>query len=58
MPVNNREFWSRKLAGNVARDKLVGRTLRKQGWRVVRIWEHDLRQRPLVCLRRVQRALQ
>jgi G:T-mismatch repair DNA endonuclease (very short patch repair protein) len=30
-------------AANKARDKLVNRTLRKAGWRVVRVWEHDLR---------------
>jgi DNA mismatch endonuclease (patch repair protein) len=41
-PANNRAFWQRKLAGNKARDRLVTRTLRAQGWRVVRIWEHEL----------------
>src|SRR5665213_2862959 len=40
MPVNNRDFWNRKLSGNRARDRLVSRTLRKNGWRVLRIWEH------------------
>jgi len=56
-PKNNRAFWQRKLAGNVARDALVNRTLRKAGWRVVRIWECDLARRPEVCLRRIQRVL-
>jgi DNA mismatch endonuclease (patch repair protein) len=42
-PKNNREFWRRKLAGNKTRDQLVTRTLRRAGWRVVRIWEHELR---------------
>jgi DNA mismatch endonuclease (patch repair protein) len=41
-PKNNRAFWRRKLAWNKARDRLVTRTLRAQGWRVVRIWEHEL----------------
>jgi DNA mismatch endonuclease (patch repair protein) len=35
-------FWAKKMAGNVARDRFVTRALRKQGWRVVRIWEHEL----------------
>jgi len=42
-PVNNRAFWKRKLAGNKTRDRLVNRTLRAQGWRVLRIWGHALR---------------
>jgi DNA mismatch endonuclease (patch repair protein) len=37
-----RAFWLQKLAGNTARDRLVNRQLRRQGWRVVRIWEHEL----------------
>ncbi len=42
MPAGNRAFWRAKLARNQARDRLVTRTLRKAGWRVLRIWEHDL----------------
>lgn len=42
MPVNNREFWEKKLTANRGRDRRVKRTLRKQGWRVIRVWEHDL----------------
>ena len=56
MPVNNRAFWERKLAANKARDRKVNRTLRTKGWRVVRLWEHDLR-KPELCVRRILRAL-
>lgn len=42
MPVNNRKFWKEKLAANKRRDQRVTRTLRKQGWLVLRLWEHDL----------------
>ena len=35
-------FWKQKLAANMARDRFVNRELRKQGWKVVRIWEHEL----------------
>lgn len=41
-PKNNAEFWRVKLARNQVRDRLVTRTLRARGWRVIRIWEHDL----------------
>jgi DNA mismatch endonuclease (patch repair protein) len=39
-----RAFWRRKLTSNKQRDRYVTRQLRRQGWRVVRIWEHELGQ--------------
>ena len=41
-PKSNTEFWRTKIARNQTRDRLVTRTLRAQGWRVLRIWEHEL----------------
>jgi len=41
-PRSNVAFWRRKLEGNKRRDALVTRSLRRAGWRVVRIWEHEL----------------
>ena len=43
MPRNNQEFWAKKLQANKDRDKFVNRELRKLGWRVVRMWEHELK---------------
>lgn len=42
-PKANAEFWAAKLADNKERDRYVNRALRRRGWRVVRIWEHDLK---------------
>jgi len=36
-------FWREKLRANRARDRRNFRRLRSMGWRVVRIWEHELR---------------
>ena len=44
-PANNAAFWRKKLAANKARDRRVTRTLRRMGWRVLRIWEHELARR-------------
>ena len=38
-PATRRAFWRKKFERNTARDRLVTRTLRKAGWRVVRVWE-------------------
>jgi DNA mismatch endonuclease (patch repair protein) len=58
LPANNRAFWKKKMASNKARDQRVNRTLRKKGWRVVRIWEHDLAKRSEACIGRIQAALE
>jgi DNA mismatch endonuclease (patch repair protein) len=56
-PRNNAAFWRKKLTANRARDGLVTRTLRRQGWRVLRIWEHELaRKREARLVRRIQKA--
>lgn len=42
MPEANRAYWESKRARNCARDRLVNRSLRRLGWRVLRVWEHEL----------------
>jgi DNA mismatch endonuclease (patch repair protein) len=56
MPTNNRTFWEDKLLRNRLRDELVDRTLRRAGWSVLRLWEHELRDAP-VAVRRLRRRL-
>lgn len=56
-PKNNAAFWRKKFARNKARDQLVTRTLRKNGWRVLRIWEHELaRKREARLVKRLRRC--
>jgi DNA mismatch endonuclease (patch repair protein) len=42
-PKTRGDYWVPKLHGNVRRDHRYARRLRKDGWAVWRIWEHDLR---------------
>lgn len=42
VPTSRKIYWVKKIARNVARDKEVGRHYRKQGWKILRVWEHDL----------------
>jgi DNA mismatch endonuclease (patch repair protein) len=41
-PKSNRKFWRTKLSSNKNRDRFVNKALRQAGWRVLRIWEHEL----------------
>ena len=57
-PKNNRAFWRRKLAANKARDRLVNLALRRAGWRVLRVWEHELaKKNEAKLMRKIQKAL-
>lgn len=57
-PDSNHAFWKRKLTANKKRDQLVAKTLRVQGWRVLRVWEHELvRRNEKRCVSRLLRAL-
>ena len=39
LPKSNSEFWSKKIANNIERDKLSCVNLRKDGWRILTVWE-------------------
>jgi len=38
-PKTRREYWDKKLARNVARDRRNRRQLNKDGWKVLVVWE-------------------
>ncbi|MES2862009.1 MAG: very short patch repair endonuclease [Pseudomonadota bacterium] len=42
-PKANADYWSAKLARNVARDREVVARLTADGWRIVTVWECDLK---------------
>ena len=50
-----KKFWREKIERNMKRDRKVSRTLRSDGWFVIRIWEHDIEKRPAACLRRIRK---
>jgi DNA mismatch endonuclease (patch repair protein) len=41
----------------MARDRRVTSQLRRQGWKVIRIWQHSLKNCPHACLNRIRRTL-
>jgi DNA mismatch endonuclease (patch repair protein) len=57
MPATNRALWKKKPTGNKQRDRYVTRQLRRQGWTVIRIWEHELVTSPAKCVSKIQRKL-
>jgi len=43
IPETRKDFWLKKIERNRERDKEVNRYYRKLGWKVVRVWEHQLK---------------
>ena len=56
-PKSNRAFWDRKRETNMARDRHVTRQLRRQEWKVIRIWQHALQKSPAICINRLRLAV-
>ena len=42
-PSSSQAYWDAKVQRNKSRDREITRELRSRGWRVLRIWEHELR---------------
>ena len=53
-PKTNARFWETKIARNIKRDHFVNEELAILGWKVLRIWEHDLNQNPGSAVERVK----
>jgi len=51
------EYWIKKIENNRKRDRKNHSALRKKGWKVVRIWEHQLKNQPNDVLTRIIQAL-
>jgi DNA mismatch endonuclease (patch repair protein) len=49
--------WQVKIANNRARDQRNFRRLRRLGWKVIRIWEHQIEQNLPQCIARITVAI-
>jgi len=54
-PENNKKFWKEKIDNNVQNDKYITSKLVNEGWRVLRIWEHEIKKDPEVCINRIEK---
>jgi DNA mismatch endonuclease, patch repair protein len=56
-PKTNQGYWRKKMAGNKKRDRLVKNFLKNAKWKVLRIWEHELKWPDRVA-KKILRALE
>lgn len=55
-PSVNTGYWSPKLQRNVERDRLTDAALRADGWRVVRLWEHESTEHAVTVIKKALEA--
>lgn len=56
-PQSNIEFWQLKIEINMQRDISTDKMLAAKQWRIVRIWEHDLKKYPDQVVERISSEL-
>lgn len=57
-PQTNRNFWEKKLARNVERDAEVREELTRFGWRVLQVWECELKNPEALSARLLRELVQ
>jgi DNA mismatch endonuclease (patch repair protein) len=57
VPQTRKKFWNEKIERNKNRDKEVNKHYKKIGWKVIRIWEHDIKYSPIKSINKVTRLL-
>lgn len=53
IPSSNQEFWQKKLTGNMERDIVQQEKLRQAGWRVLTVFECELKGQPAPVVERL-----
>lgn len=58
LPKTRESYWHPKLLNNKARDAHNMRTLRKQGWKVLRLWECEIEKKPEKVIDKLRKLLE
>jgi DNA mismatch endonuclease (patch repair protein) len=56
-PKTNLGYWLPKLSANKERDRRQTRIVRRAGWKVVRLWEHECKSACEAAAKKVLRAI-
>jgi DNA mismatch endonuclease (patch repair protein) len=50
-------YWRDKIASNIARDKRRYAMLRRRGWHILKVWEHEIEKRPEKAFKKIENFL-
>jgi len=54
----NREYWIKKIEGNIKRDKINNKKLKKLGFTIFRFWDHQINDDLFACLSQIHSKIQ
>ena len=57
IPTSNRKFWQKKINTNKTRDHVARRKLRGAGWKVLYLWEHELKGDYSIVLSKIRKVI-
>lgn len=57
-PKRHAAYWKAKRQKNRIRDRIVNMKLKQKGWKVIRLWECDVKNRSFKKLSNISKALQ
>lgn len=52
-----KRYWKEKIESNMKRDLRINKKMRRDGWSVLRFWEHDIHGNPEKCKKRIARKI-
>lgn len=53
IPTVRKKYWTEKIDRNKARDKEVNNHYKRKGWKIIRIWEHNLKRDASIEIKKV-----
>lgn len=56
-PVNNADYWDKKIRRNIERDQEVTTKLEEEGWTVIRFWDTEINKNLDHCVATVIKAI-
>lgn len=56
-PKSRRRYWDNKIKENVVRDEKQNLYLKKKGWKIIRVWEHEVLKNPEKTIEKVIKRL-
>lgn len=52
-----KDFWYKKIEDNIRRDKVITLRLRRDGWKVFRFWDFEIKKDVSACVDKITRVL-
>jgi len=57
-PKSNKKYWLPKIKRNVQKAGIINRELEKNGWLVIRVWEHSINKNVAEVASRIRKKMQ